>query len=143
MSTPHLLAADAYRDDDGWWTIKIPTLTSPGPNGSTIVATGAATTYRGIEKAAHELAAAWLDVDDVAVTVVVHVVIPDDVAQLWSDSSAAEETARTEQARAAQLRREAVRALRAKGYPLEAAASALGVSRQRVAQLETPAKVDA
>lgn len=127
------LAARAYRDEDGWWTIEIPELTSPSPAGGTIIATGAATTFRGIEKAAHELAAAWLDDD--SVTVDVDVVIPEDVAQLWKDSTAAEEAAREQQARAATLRRDAVRALRAQGYPAEAAAAALGISRQRIDQL--------
>jgi DNA-binding XRE family transcriptional regulator len=128
------LAARAYRDEDGWWTIEIPELTSPAPAGGTIIATGAATTFRGIEKAAHELAAAWLDDD--AVTVSVDVVIPEDVAQLWKDGTAAEEAAREQQARAATLRRDVVRALRAQGYPAEAVAAALGVSRQRIGQLE-------
>lgn len=134
MSTPDTIRARAFRDTDGWWTITIPALTSPGPNGNTITATGTATTYRGIDKAAHELASAWLDND--AVTVDVEVVIPDDVAQLWKDGSAAEESAREQQTRAAILRRDAVRTLRAQGYPAEAAAAALGVSRQRIGQLE-------
>lgn len=134
MSTPRTLRASAFRDSDGWWTIKIPDLTSPGPSGNTITATGTATTFRGIDKAAHNLAAAWLDDD--AVTVTVDVVIPDEVAKLWKDSSAAEEAARDQQERAAALRRDAVRALRSKGYPAEAAAVALGVSRQRITQLE-------
>jgi hypothetical protein len=135
------LSARAYRDEDGWWTIEIPELTSPSPAGGKIIATGAATTFRGIEKAAHELAAAWLDDD--SVTVDVDVVIPEDVAQLWKDSTAAEEAAREQQARAATLRRDAVRALRAQGYPAEAAAAALGISRQRIDQLGKAAPVRA
>ena len=130
------LRALAFRDDDGWWTIQIPELTSPGPNGTTIVATGAATTFRAIDRAARELATAWLDMDDDAVMVDVNVIIPEDIARLWRDGSAAEETGRAEQTRGAALKRDAVRALRAEGYPLEAAAAALGVSRQRIGQLE-------
>lgn len=68
------LTATAHRDVDGWWTIQIPALTSPGPNGITIIATGSATTFAGIEHAAHDLAAAWLDDDTVTVQVAV---IPD------------------------------------------------------------------
>ncbi|MFV0319406.1 MAG: hypothetical protein ACK5IN_03370 [Microbacterium sp.] len=126
----------AYLDEDGWWTIKLPDLTSPGPNGKTITATGSATTWSKVQRSAEQLAAAWLDVDDNAVSVTVDVVIPEDVAQLWKDSSAAEEAAREQQARAAVLRRDAVRTLRDQGYPADAVAAALGVSRQRIGQLE-------
>lgn len=136
MSTPRPISALAYLDDDGWWTIKIPSLTSPGPNGRTITATGAATTFRAIDKAARELATAWLDLDDDDVSVTVEVVIPDNIAELWKEGTHAEESARAEQARAVGLRRQAVRALRDKGYPAEAAAAALGVSRQRIDQLQ-------
>lgn len=136
MSEPRTIQAHAYRDEDGWWTIKIPELTSPGPNGKTITATGSATTWRKVQRAAEELATAWLDVDDAAVTVAVDVVIPEDIAQLWKDGTEAEEAAREQQDRATTLRRGAVRALRTAGYPAEAAAVALGISRQRVDQLD-------
>lgn len=142
MSTPRSLHAAAFLDTDGWWTIRIPELHSLGPNGNTIVATGAATTYRGISKAATELATAWLDVNENAVSVDVEVVIPDDIAQMWKAGTNAEASAREQQARAVLLRRNAVRALRSQGYPAEAAAAALGISRQRIGQLEkesTPA----
>jgi hypothetical protein len=136
MSTPRILPAVAFRDDDGWWTIQIPELTSPGPNGRAIIATGAATTFRAIDKAARDLAAVWLDIEDEAVIVDVEILIPDDIAKLWKDGTAAEEAARAEQARAVVLRRDAVRALRAQGYPAEAAAAAFRVSRQRIGQLD-------
>lgn len=139
MVEPRSIRALAYRDEDGWWTIRIPELTSPGPNGNTITATGSATAWRKVQRAAEELAAAWLDVDDDAVSVAVDVVIPEDVAQLWKDGTVAEEAARDQQERATTLRRGAVRALRAAGYPAEAAAVALGVSRQRVDQLDKAA----
>lgn len=63
------LVANAHEDTDGSWTITIAALTSPGPNGNTIVATGSSPTRCGIEQAAHELAAAWLDDDTATVTV--------------------------------------------------------------------------
>ena len=65
--------ARAFLDDDGWWTVEVPELTSPGPGGTTIVATGSSPTARGIDQAARDLVAAWLDVatDDVNVDVVV------------------------------------------------------------------------
>lgn len=136
MTEPRSIQAHAYRDEDGWWTIKVPELTSPGPDGTTIIATGSATNWRKVQRAAEELAAAWLDVEDSAISVSVDVVIPEDVAQLWKDGTEAEEAARKQQDRAATLRRGAVRALRGAGYPAEAAAVALGISRQRVDQLD-------
>ena len=48
VSTIQKLSARAYRDEDGSWTIEIPELTSTSPSGATIVATGSATTFRGV-----------------------------------------------------------------------------------------------
>lgn len=131
----HALAARAFREEGGWWTIEIPELTSPGPNGTTITATGGAVTPRGIEKAARELAAVWLDVDERDVDVDVTISIPEAITHLWAEGARAEADGRASIDRGAALRREAVRALRAQGYTVEAAASALGISRQRVQQL--------
>lgn len=135
MSAQRTLRARAYRETGGWWTVEIPELTSPGPDGSTITAIGGAISARGIERAAHELAAVWLDVDVDAVTVDVEVEAPESIAQLWAEGAAAEAEGRAAVERGAALRREAVRALRAEGYTLEAAAAVLGVSRQRIQQL--------
>lgn len=63
MTAPRVLHAGAYLDGDGSWTIKIPELSSPAPNGAIIVATGSATSVDGVDQAAHELAAVWLDVE--------------------------------------------------------------------------------
>lgn len=71
MTTPRVLRATASLDEDGFWTIQIPELTSPAPNGADIVATGSATSESGVDGAAQELAAVWLDLelDDVEVRV--------------------------------------------------------------------------
>lgn len=135
MSTKRTLSARAYREEGGWWAIEIPELTSTGPNGVTITATGAAVTTRGIEKAARELGAVWLDVNEDDIEVDVHVEAPELVVQMWREGVQAEAQGRAAVERGAALRREAVRALRAEGYTVEAAAAALGVSRQRVQQL--------
>ena len=131
----HTLSARAYHDEDGSWTIEIPELTSSTPSGATIVATGSATTYRGITKAARDLASAWLDVEPVEVDVQVSVAAPDNIVQMIRESDEAEEEGNALRARGAALRREAVQKLREQGYPLEAAASVLGVSFQRVQKL--------
>lgn len=137
MSTPRTLTARAYREEGGWWAVEIPELTSPGPNGTTITAIGAAVNARGIDKAASELAAVWLDVDESDVDVNVSIELPEDVAQLWTEGAEVDAEGRAAIERGASLRRDAVKALRSRGYTVEAAAAALGISRQRVQQLDS------
>jgi hypothetical protein len=142
-TTPRVLHARAYRDTGKWWTIEIPELTQPGPNGSTIVAVGGAVTVKSIPTEAHDLAAVWLDVDPSEVDVQVTVEVPDHVRQMWDDGVAAEAEARAAVQRAAALRRRAVHELREQGYTLDAAAAAFKISHQRAQQLATAAPVEA
>lgn len=129
------LDARATRDDDGTWTIEIPELTSTMPSGVTMPARGSATKFRGIAKAAHDLAAVWLDVEPEEVEVNVTVVVPESISQMVTESNEAEAQGNELRARGAALRKEAVQQLRAQGYPLEAAASVLGVTFQRVQKI--------
>lgn len=134
-AVPRVLHARAYRDTGKWWTIEIPELTQPGPNGTTTTAVGGAVTVKSIPAATRELAAAWLDVDPEAIDVEVTVEIPDDVRQMWEDGATAEAEARAAVQRAAALRRRAIHELRKQGYTLDAAAAAFGISQQRAQQL--------
>lgn len=133
------LTVHASRGADRTWIIEIPELTSKTPNGTTIIATGMATTFRGIQRSARNLAAAWLDAAPQDVLVEVKIEPPADIADQISDlisrSKAAAAEAEAAATRADQLRREAIAALRAQSYPLEAAGAILGVSYQRVQQL--------
>lgn len=129
------LTAHAYRDDDGSWTIQFPELTSAAPSGATIVATGSALTFRGIKKAASDLASVWLDVDPSEVEINIEIDAPSNIVQLITDSNDATAEGEAALARGDRLRREAVRKLRAEGYSLEAAGAVLGVTYQRVQQL--------
>lgn len=142
MST-RTLEALVSRDTDGWWTIRIPELTSAGPGGRTITATGSATTWRGVAKASHELASVWLDVEPSEVDVTVRIDAAESVTKLWAEGIAAEAEGRQVLERAALLRRGAVHKLRDEGYPVEAVAQALGVTRQRVQQLDVRSKDEA
>lgn len=135
MTKTHNYEARAYREEDGWWTVEVPELTSPGPGGTTIMAMGTAVTTRGLDRAARELVAAWLDVAEADVNVTVRVEVPADVVRLWEQGAQTEQEGRATVERAAALRREAIRTLRDQGYTVEAAALALGISRQRVQQL--------
>lgn len=115
--TVRKLSARASRDDDGTWTIEIPELTSTTPSGATIVATGSALNYRGISKAAYDLAAVWLDVAPHDVDVDVTIEAPDNIVDLIKQSKTAAAEADAAAALADRLRREAVRELRAKDTP--------------------------
>lgn len=84
-----MLHARAYRDTGKWWTIEIPELTQPGPNGSTIVAVGGAVTVKNTTSEARALAAVWLDVAQSEIDVQVTVYVPDEVRQMWDDGVAA------------------------------------------------------
>ncbi|WP_054146474.1 hypothetical protein [Frigoribacterium sp. RIT-PI-h] len=134
-TTPRVLHARAYRDTGKWWTIEIPELTQPGPNGSTIVAVGGAVTVKSIASEARDLAAVWLDVDPDEIDVQVTVEVPDEVRQMWDDGVVAEAEARAAVQRAAALRRRAVHQLREQGYTQDAVAAAFKISHQRAQQL--------
>lgn len=132
-----LFEARAYRDVGKWWTIEIPALTQPGPNGKTITAIGGAVTVKDLDQAARDLVAGWLDVEPDTVKVHVTVEVPAAIRELWDDGVKAEEEARAAVQRAAALRREAVHSLRAQGYTLDAAAAAFSITKQRAQQLAT------
>jgi len=138
-AAPRVLRARAYRDAGKWWTIEIPELTQPGPNGTTTTAVGGAVTVKSIPAAAHELAATWLDVDARDIEVELTVEIPDKIRQMWEDGAAAEAEARAAVQRAAALRRRAIHELRDQGYTLDAVAAAFGISQQRAQQLSKAA----
>lgn len=134
-ATPRVIHARAYRDVGKWWTIEIPELTQPGPNGTTIVAVGGAVTVKSIPGEARDLAASWLDIEPGDIDVQVTVEVPDEVRQMWEAGTAAEAEARAAVQRAAALRRQAVHDLRNQGYTLEAIAAAFEISHQRAQQL--------
>lgn len=127
--------ARTWVDTDGVWTIEVPELTSPSPDGTPVPATGAATSWSGVEPSARDLIAAWIDAEPSEVQVEVHVVVPDIVIELWNEGHHLEEQARRDLDRAARIRRHAATLARDAGYPAGATAVALGISQQRVAQL--------
>ncbi|AXE39850.1 hypothetical protein JS278_02715 [Acidipropionibacterium virtanenii] len=127
--------ARTWVDTDGVWTIEVPSLTSPAPDGTSVPATGAATSWSGVESSARDLIAAWIDAEPGDVQVEVHVVVPDIVIELWHEGHDLEEQARRDLDRAARIRRHAASLARDAGYPSGATALALGISQQRVAQL--------
>lgn len=132
--TKRRVSARAYRDGRVW-TIEIPELTSPSPSGVDVIAVGAAANLSGIDAAARDLAAVWLDLDPAEVEVVVTIETPAEAARLWSEADATDRSARELAAEGARLRARAVAALTAGGISKSDAASLLHVSAQRVSQL--------
>ncbi|PPG86104.1 hypothetical protein [Rathayibacter rathayi] len=133
-TTVRHLAARAYRDGK-IWTIEIPELTSPSPSGAEVIAVGASINLAGIDEAARDLAAVWLDVDESAVQVAVTIEMPAEALQLWSEADETDKSARDLAAEGARLRARAVTALTAFGISKSDAAVLLHVSPQRVSQL--------
>lgn len=128
----------AYRDGK-WWTFEIPALTSPSPRGGDhrIVATGQARHAAEIEEEARDLAAVWTETDESEITVQVVYRLPDDVRADVEHARELDATGRAALEEAAALRRRAVRQLRTVGGLSQAdSAAVLGLSRQRVHQLE-------
>jgi len=135
-TTPRTLDARAYRDGK-WWTIEIPELWSPTPQGgdSRITAVGQARNVKDIQAAAVDLAAVWLDVEESDVDVRVKIEIPGAAAELFAQAKENEETAREAVSEAARQLREAVRSLTADGLTQADAARILDLSPQRINQL--------
>ena len=128
----------AYRDGK-WWGFEIPALTSPSPRGGDhrIVAMGQARAVAEIPDEARRLVALWLDVDEADVDVEVAFRLPDDVNADLARARELDAAGRAALEEAAALRRRAVHQLRTAGGLSQAdSAAVLGVSRQRVQQLE-------
>jgi DNA-directed RNA polymerase specialized sigma24 family protein len=109
-----------------WWVFEIPELGTGGQ----------ARTLAEVDPEAQGVAAMWLDVKPETVAVSVSVTMPENALAEWAAAERDEEQARQAQARAARRRRAVVRQLRAQGYTAPDAGRVLGISKQRVYQLE-------
>lgn len=121
-SSFHVLA----RRESRWWVVEIPAL-------------DIATQTRNLKDAravAAEAIGLYLDVDESKVTVDLSIQLPRDVSSTWQKARDLEEESRKTSAEAARLSRAAVRTLRASGMSQRDTAEALGLSYQRIAQLE-------
>ena len=118
----HVLA----RREGRWWVVEIPAL-------------DIATQTRNLKDAravAAEAIGLYLDVDESKVTVDLSIQLPRDVSSTWQKARDLEEESRKTSAEAARLSRAVVRTLRASGMSQRDTAEALGLSYQRIAQLE-------
>lgn len=135
MSTSYEVVA--YRDGK-WWTFEIPALTSPSPRGDGhhIVAMGQARVVSEIPTEARTLAALWTNTEESDITVDVKYRLPVEVQAAVEQAKQLDATGRAALNEAATLRRQAVHELRTRGLSQADSAAVLGLSRQRVQQLE-------
>ncbi|MGM7671437.1 antitoxin HicB [Microbacterium sp. A93] len=117
--------------DGKWWVFEIPELGTGGQ----------ARSLGEVSSEAQGVAAMWLDVSPEAVAVNVSVAGPAEALAEWAAAELDEEEARRAQARAAARRRAVVRELRGQSYSAPDVGRVLGISKQRVYQLEKAADV--
>lgn len=114
-----------------WWVFEIPELGTGGQ----------AHNLAEVEFEAQGVAAMWLNIDPAEVTVTVTTVKgPEHALAEWEAAERDEEQARAAQTRAAERRRAVVRELRAQKYSAPDVGHVLGISKQRVYQLQSDAE---
>lgn len=91
---------------------------------------------KDVEEIAAEAAALALDTTEESLTINANIAVPSRIKHLWSESRSKEIAARETAQEAGKLARQAVHELREQGLTQRDAATVLGISYQRVAQLE-------
>ena len=114
------------RRDGKWWYFEIPEINMSGQ----------ARKLAEVEFEATDIIATWLQIDPKTVAVTLDVDVPAEVSDAWREAKRREAIARDENAAAARLAREAVKRLRDEGMTQADAGRLLGVTVQRVSQLE-------
>ncbi len=111
-----------------WWVFEIPELGTGGQ----------ATSLDEVDREAQGVAAMWLNINPAEVAVSVEVLAPKNLLEEWAQAEKDEAEARQAQARAAERRRAVVAALRSQKYTAPDVGRVLGISKQRVYQIEKP-----
>ena len=114
------------RRDGKWWYFTIPEVNMSGQ----------ARKLLEVEFEATDIIATWLRINPETVAVSLDVDVPAEVSEAWGEAKRREAIAREENAAAARLAREAVKRLRDEGMSQADAGRLLGVTVQRVSQLE-------
>lgn len=117
--------------DGTWWVFEIPELGTGGQ----------ARTLAEIDHEAQGVAAMWLNTSPEAVAVAVTITGPEHALEEWAAAERDEAEARAAVASAAERRRAVIRELRAQRYTVPDVGRVLGISKQRVYQLEKPTTV--
>lgn len=114
------------RRDSKWWYFEIPE----------VAMSGQAKRLAEVESEAIDIIATWLQIDPETVAVTLDVDVPAEIRAVWVEAKRREAIALEENAAAARLAREAVKRLRDEGMSQADAGRLLGVTVQRVSQLE-------
>lgn len=109
-----------------WWVFDIPELGTGGQ----------AHSLAEVDFEAQGVAAMWLNVETDTIAVDVTVKAPEHALSEWQAAERDEQEAREAQARAGARRRAVVQELRAQNYSAPDVGRVLGISKQRVYQLE-------
>jgi DNA-directed RNA polymerase specialized sigma subunit len=109
-----------------WWVFEIPELGTGGQ----------ARNLAEVDHEAQGVAAMWLDVAPEDVEMRVSIRGPQHALDEWAAAERDEDEARQAQARAAERRRAVVRELRRQNYSAPDVGRVLGISKQRVYQIE-------
>ena len=112
--------------DGRWWVFTIPELGTGGQ----------AKDLAEVDYEAQGVAAMWLNVSPETIDVRVSVAGQDATLAAWHAAERAEQAARAAASAAAQQRRAVVRSLRQAGYSAPDTGRLLGISKQRVYQIE-------
>jgi phosphoribosylformimino-5-aminoimidazole carboxamide ribonucleotide (ProFAR) isomerase len=113
------------RRDGRWWYFEIPEINMSGQ----------ARRLSEVPFESSDIIATWLKTEPEKFTVDLNVDLPQEVRATWQEAKSREAAARSENAAAARLARQAVKQLRADGLTLAETGRLLGVSMQRVSQL--------
>lgn len=119
------------RRDGNWWFFEIPEIDMSGQTRK----------LSDVSFEATDVIATWLKIDAGTVAVDLNVEIPEDVTAAWKEAKRLEAAARSDNAAAGSLARQAVKRLRADGLTLADTGRLLGISTQRVSQLDMTKKV--
>ena len=117
--------AEAQREGK-WWVFRVPELQTGGQ----------ARTLHELDDEIKDVIALWLNHDAADFAVELRVIGDEDVLSKWTAAELEDAQARERQRDAAAKRRDVVHALRARGYSAPDVGRVLGISKQRVYQLE-------
>lgn len=125
MSDQHAYEVTVRRDGR-WWFVYVPELDVGGQ----------ARALREVDEVAREVIGLQLDIDPDPIELDVSIEIPEPARTTWEAARANSAEAREHEREASRLAREAVAVLRSQGFTVRDAAAMLGISHQRVAQLD-------
>ncbi len=112
--------------DGRWWLVQVPALDTVGQ----------ARSLKESGVVAREVIGLWLDVDPDTIDVRVTIEIPEPARTTWESARRNAEEARRHEREASRLARQTVAALRGQGFTVRDAGAMLGLSPQRIHQLD-------